>query len=394
MIASFPNLGHSWPAFKTLLECFDVKVVLPDLTNREALKIGVKYSPEFVCLPFKSTLGDFVSCIKNGADTLIMAVDCGPCRLGFYSSLHERLLKNMGYKNVRVIPLNQADLLEFKWLNTFFKVSTSNALIKYSMMVKATIFFLKKAKYIEDIQTAEGIFRAYEQNTGDTTRTVNKLLKRLDKTNTVQSLRDFKFVIRNNFKYIDIDKKRVPLRVVRAGEIHVTLEPYVNLEIRRRLGEIGVIIHQSLSLYDWIIHRLHLNFRRKWLEHLANPHIPLDIGGETIWVIGEYINSAMEGFDGFIHNYPFTCMPETTSRTIIEEKLKKKYELPVLFISLDEQSGVEGFRTRLEAFVDLMNSRRNLKLKKGRTEKQVLFANHNNFYRNDFYYKCIKFIQE
>ena len=82
MRLSFPNMGPNWVAFKTLFEQLDpsINVVLPDPTNREAIKVGVKYSPEFVCFPFKATLGDFVNSIKKGADTLVMAIDCGPCR--------------------------------------------------------------------------------------------------------------------------------------------------------------------------------------------------------------------------------------------------------------------------------------------------------------------------
>ena len=57
-------------------------------------------------------------------------------------------------------------------------------------------------------------------------------------------------------------------------------------------------------------------------------------------------------------------MPEVTARTIITNKLKKIYDLPIIFFSFDEQSSSEGgFRTRLEAFVDLMHARRERKLK-------------------------------
>ena len=75
MLVSFPNMGPNWVAFKTLIECMGVEVVLPDPTNREAIKIGVKYSPEFVCFPFKATLGDFKNALDKGADTLVMAID-------------------------------------------------------------------------------------------------------------------------------------------------------------------------------------------------------------------------------------------------------------------------------------------------------------------------------
>ncbi len=390
-------MGHCWPAFKTLFNTLDesIEVVLPDPTNREAIKIGVKYSPEFVCFPFKATLGDFVSAIKKGADTLVMAIDCGPCRFGFYASVQERILHDMGYKHVRVIPLDQADLLELKWVKTLFEIAPpkNNKLALYSNAIKAVISFVKKAKLLNDIQTAEGLFRAYERNQGATTDTVQKLLVSLDETKKLNELRKFKTVIKNTFNEIDVDKTRTPLRVGVSGEIHISLEPYVNLDIRRKLGEMGCEIHQSLSLYDWVVHKFHLNYHRKWLEHLSHPHVPMDIGGECVWVLGEYIDKARADFDGFIHQYPFTCMPEVTARTIITNKLKKKYNLPTIFFSFDEQSASEGFRTRLEAFVDLMHSRRNQEIK----TKAEFIANGNKkiypHYGSNFYNECAQLIK-
>ena len=393
MILSFPNMGPNVYAFKTLFEQLDIEVILPDPTNREAVKIGVKYSPEFVCFPFKATLGDFVSAIKKGADTLVMAIDCGPCRFGFYHAVQERLLHDMGYKNVNIIPLDQADLLTFNWVKTLQELSGKKDLFAYSKFVKAVIFFLKKAKLLNDIQTAEGLFRAYERNQGDTTDVLRNVLNKLDQSNTLKELRNFKNVIKEDFNKIDVDKSRNPLKVMLAGEIHISLEPYVNVDIRRKLGDLGVEIHQFLSLYDWVVHKFHLNYHRKWLEHLSRPYVPMDIGGECQWVLGEYIDKAKAGFDGFVHEYPFTCMPEVTARTIITNKLKKIYDLPVIYFSFDEQSGMEGFRTRLEAFCDLMNSRREQEI---RNNPEFMANGHKKIYPHygdTFYNKCIELIQ-
>ena len=393
MILSFPNMGPNVYAFKTLFEQLDIDVVLPDPTNREAIKIGVKYSPEFVCFPFKSTLGDFVSAIKKGADTLVMAIDCGPCRFGFYHAVQERLLRDMGYKNINVIPLDQADLLEFKWVKTLQEVSGKRDLFAYSKFVKAIIFFLKKAKLLSDIQTAEGLFRAYERNQGDTTKVFKTVIDKLDQTNTLKGLRSFKNVIKEDFNKIDVDRTRTPLRVAIFGEIHISLEPFVNVDIRRKLGEMGCEIHQNMSLWDWVSHKFHLNFHRKWLEHLSHPYVPMDIGGECQWVLGEYIDRAQTGFSGACHVYPFTCMPEVVARTIITNKLKKMYDLPIIYFSFDEHSGTEGMRTRLEAFVDLMESRRKHKLKK---ENISFEDDRKNFYKKNgshFFHECVKLIQ-
>ncbi|MFX0008045.1 MAG: hypothetical protein ACFFA7_15235 [Promethearchaeota archaeon] len=395
MILSFPNMGPNWVAFKTLFEQLDpsIKVVIPDPTNREAIKVGVKYSPEFVCFPFKATLGDFVNAIKKGADTLVMAIDCGPCRFGFYHAVQERLLHDMGYKNVRVIPLDQADLLEFHWVKTLQEISGMSGLLSYPRFVKAVIFFMKKAKLLQDIQTAEGLFRAYERNQGDTTDVLNSVLNKLDQANTLKELRNFKQVIKEDFNNIDVDKSRTPLRVAIFGEIHISMEPYVNVDIRRKFGEMGVEVHQNLSLWDWVSHKFHLNFNRKWLEHLSHPYVPMDIGGECQWVLGEYIDRAQSGFDGATHVYPFTCMPEVTARTIITNKLKRIYDLPIIFFSFDEHSGVEGMRTRLEAFYDLMESRRKHKLE---IENVSLQDHKKNFYKSNgslFFQECLQLIQ-
>ncbi|MFX0012043.1 MAG: acyl-CoA dehydratase activase-related protein [Candidatus Hermodarchaeota archaeon] len=393
MILSFPNMGPNYVAFKTLFEQLDIKVVLPDPTNREAVKIGVKYSPEFVCFPFKSTLGDFVSAINKGADTLVMAIDCGPCRFGFYHAVQERLLHDMGYKNINIIPLDQADLLEFKWVKTLQEVSGRKDLFAYSKFVKAVIFFLKKAKLLADIQTAEGLFRAYERNLGDTTQVLNNVLTKLDQANTLKELRNFKKVIKEEFNTIDVDKTRTPLRVAVFGEIHISLEPFVNVDIRRKFGEMGVEVHQNVNLWDWVSHKFHLNYHRKWLEHLSQPYLPMDIGGEAMWVIGEYIDRAQSGFMGCVHVYPFTCMPEVTARTIITNKLKKIYDLPIIYFSFDEHSGTEGMRTRLEAFVDLMESRRKHRLE---IEKITLQEDKNNFYKSNgshFFHECFQLLQ-
>ncbi|MEE9378891.1 MAG: acyl-CoA dehydratase activase-related protein [Candidatus Lokiarchaeia archaeon] len=393
MILSFPNMGSNVVAFKTLFEQLDIKVVLADPTNREAIKIGVKYSPEFVCFPFKATLGDFVNSIKKGADTLVMAIDCGPCRFGFYHAVQERLLHDMGYKNVSVIPLDQADLLEFKWVKTLQDLSGKRDLFAYSKYIKAVIFFLKKAKLLNDIQTAEGLFRAYERNQGDTTNIVKNLIDKLDQTNNLTGLRKFKNVIKEDFNKLDVDRKRSPLRVGLSGEIHISLEPYVNLDIRRKLGEMGVEIHQSLSLYDWVVHKFHLNYHRKWLEHLSHPYVPMDIGGECVWVLGEYIDKAKAGFDGFVHEYPFTCMPEVTARTIITNKLKKMYDLPIIYFSFDEHADAEGgFRTRIEAFVDLITDRRKQEIKK--TAEFQANGNRKIYphYGDNFYNECTQLL--
>ncbi|MHA1681098.1 MAG: CoA protein activase [Promethearchaeota archaeon] len=357
MKVTFPNMGSSKYAFRALLEPLGAEVVFPEPITKKTIDIGVKHSPEFVCFPFKVNIGDFIISLENGVTNLISATDFGPCRFGFYHAIQERILRDLGY-NFRMIVLPQGDLLEFKWLKSLNEITDYRGLIKVSAAWKAARLFLIKAKLIEDIETLEGKLRCREAIKGDTDRIKQELLDRLDKTGKLGELRNFRNVIRDRFNDMDKITDVDPLKVFLTGEIHVTLEPYVNRDMKKKLGKLGCEVVQGLSLYDWIMHKFHVNFHRKKMEHLAKPYLPLDIGGEAVWVIGEYLWASANGFDGFFHLYPFTCMPEITARGIISNKLVKERDLPPLFVSLDENLADAGLITRLEAMVDLMHGKR------------------------------------
>lgn len=357
MQISFPNMGSSWVAFKALLEPIGAEVILPPPINKETIDLGVKHSPEFVCFPFKVNMGDFIKSLENGVENLITATDFGPCRFGFYHAIQERILRDLGYE-FNMFALPQGDLLEFEWLKVMQDISPYSGFKKYTGAMRALKLFMMKTKLIEDIEKAEGKFTCREVNRGDAERLKKDLLQRLDETNTYSKLRDFRYVITREYAAMEKNDRVKPLKAFVTGEIHVFLEPYVNRDIVKKLGRLGCEVTLGLSLYDWILHKFHLNFHRKQMQHLAKPHMPLDIGGEAVWVIGEYIWAATHGYDIFSHIYPFTCMPEITARGIITNKLFKEYDLPPIFVSLDENLAEAGLITRLEAMVELATARR------------------------------------
>ncbi|MDD2496943.1 MAG: hypothetical protein PHY90_02230 [Desulfitobacteriaceae bacterium] len=65
-----------------------------------------------------------------------------------------------------------------------------------------------------------------------------------------------------------------------------------------------------------------------------------------------------QGFDGIVHLMPFGCLPELISQSIMP-KVSEDLDIPVLTLSLDEQTGRANSLTRLEAFVDLIRTRKN-----------------------------------
>ncbi len=92
----------------------------------------------------------------------------------------------------------------------------------------------------------------------------------------------------------------------------------------------------------------------------AQPYLGEKIGGHGINSVGETVMYAEQGFDGVIQIAPFSCIPEIVAKGILP-RVSREEEIPVMTIFLDEQTGKAGMQTRLEAFVDLLTQRRELK---------------------------------
>lgn len=355
---SFSAMGWSYIFFKALFHDLPgIEVVQPPKVNTDIVSEGVKQSPEFVCFPFKVVLGEMINLYRNhDVKDFLMISDYGPCRAGMYAVVQKRILKHMGYRDVQMFYLNQDDLRTLEWFGIFrdLEKRTGRKIEEYKVL-RNTLLFLAKAYCVERISHLEGLVRCREKHKAMTTKTVHALMNVLDNENSLVKLAGFDRVIDEHFRKIPFDTGKEPLRVCYTGEIQVMLEKYVNYDLMGELGSMGIEVHKQYDVFDWVMYKLDASERRRKLEKIARPYIPMDFGGEAVWNMGSYLDCQQRGFDGFVHIFPFTCMPEVTLMGILEaEKNQDKFYMPHLHISLDGSSGFEGLRTRIEAFSDLM----------------------------------------
>ena len=95
-IISFPHLGNYYIAFEYFLSnATKCKVIVPPDTTKKTIELGAKYSPDFVCVPFKYNLGNYIEALEKGANVLIQGG--GGCRYGYFGELEEKILRDLGY---------------------------------------------------------------------------------------------------------------------------------------------------------------------------------------------------------------------------------------------------------------------------------------------------------
>ena len=356
MKLSFPHMGNSYVVFKAIAETLGFEYIVPPLPNQRTLELGTRSSPELLCLPFKINLGNFIEALEMGADTLAMAGGVGACRFGYYWKIQEIILKEMGYK-FDMLHLNQINVPD-----AYRKLKgRSGKTVFLPCFIKAFKVMWKKAKVLHKIENLKRETMPFEEKRGDTAKAMKDALKILDEAKTFHEIKNADKNSVELFNSIKKDRSIKPLKIGIVGEVFITLEPFANMEIEEKLSHLGILVHNSMSLYKWLKHIFYLDTfektGRRNLAKVAAPYLPHNPGGEAQSSVARTILYAKEGFDGVINIYPFTCMPGLISNAVLL-KVRKDYDIPVLNLSVDGHSSGTGFYTRLEAFVDLLKRRR------------------------------------
>jgi predicted nucleotide-binding protein (sugar kinase/HSP70/actin superfamily) len=352
MRITFPHMGSSWIAFKMLIEKLGHEPVMPLRPSEKTLSLGSHYAPEFACIPFKILLGTYLESLERGAEMIITSGGMGPCRAGYYGVLHEKILRDMGH-NVDFVVLEPPHKRAVDFLRKLGKITSGKPLPAVWEALSTT---WQKLRVLDQIEELSFETRPREINKNETTRVMEKCYEIIDSAWTKEEIKISRAKCSELLKTIPLDKSRKPLKVGIIGEIYVVLEPAVNFDIQRLLGDMGVLAHRSIYLADWTKD----NTFFKGEEHIkqaARPYLNELVGGHGTLSVGNTVLYSKNGYDGVIQLAPFTCIPEIVSKSILN-RVSKDLDIPVLTLFIDEQTGKAGIKTRLEAFIDLMHSRR------------------------------------
>ena len=358
MKVTFPYMG-TVIIYKKLLELLGHDVILPPKPSQRTIDLGAKYSPEFACFPYKAVMGSYIEACEMGAETIVTSGGHGPCRAGFYGEIHKRTLHQMGHK-VDMIVFDSLKRDRKTFMENAKKVKGNNSWLK---VAKAFKFTYDMVQEIDKFDKKIHQIRAYEVKPGSTDKAWDAIKNEFDKA---YNSKDLKRAIAKSNEIIDsietyeVDE-RDRIRIGIVGEIYVVMEPSINMEIEKVLGELGCEVERSQYLSGWVDYNMIPSFIKKSHEEeilkKGEKYIEIIIGGHAKQTVGHIVDYKDQGFDGIIHLMPFACLPELVSQSIIP-KISEEHDIPVLTLSIDEQTGKANSRTRIEAFIDLIKNKK------------------------------------
>lgn len=358
MKVTFPHMGNMYVSIKVLLDTIGIDYVMPPFCNKKTLEDGVTHSPEFICLPFKTMLGNFIHGIQNGADTILFCSGLGQCRLGYYGDLQGEILKSIGYK-AEFICIDLTNMTVKEVVDKLKSLMTTDrSLIK---IFKGIIYAACTVFMVDKLYRLASYTRCREVNKGYTDIAMIQFHNRVQNAKGYKAIKDEITSTKRMLKSTKMDRNFKPLKIAIVGEIFAATEPYINLDIERKLGNMGVEVYNKLGVANWIMEHFIKNIlpvKSKNTPHEAGKEFMRtdDIGGHGLETIGNAILSGKKRYDGVIHLYPFTCMPEIIANCTFNE-IQRKYNIPIMTLILDEMTGEAGYTTRIEAFIDMLEKK-------------------------------------
>ncbi len=366
MKVTFPHMGNLSVIIQPFFESLGIDVVVPPENSKRTLTLGTKFAPESSCLPLKFNLGNFIEAAEMGADTIAITGGIGPCRFGYYGEVERQILHDAGYP-YDVVVLEPPDG-SFVGLaqRIRYLVGRKNS---WTQILAAMHFAYHKILVMDRIEDMIHHARVLLDNPGEAEQLYSEARKRLTNIMTYSGLKGLIRWLERTIQERQLLKENAkeeliqqPLRIGIVGEIYTLLDPFSSADIERQLGHLRVLVDRSIYLSGWVAENILLGLAKGYHSlkpcHLcAKPYLNHFVGGHGQESVGGAVNFAKEGFDGVIHLFPLTCMPEIAASSILP-RVQNDYHIPIMTLIMDEHTGYAGVQTRLEAFVDLLKRSR------------------------------------
>ena len=307
---------NNYPFYYGFFTDLGIKIVLSDVTTKQTMSSGSALVVTETCLPIKVYIGHILNLIDKGVDKI------------FVPSIQSIAPKIYNCSKIRGLP----DLVR-------------NVVKRDFTMVEATL---------DKSEKGHGLYEFLAEMAKPFGITDEKIIKRASKAGW-RCYNNFHIMSKSGMSYkkalnyalqgkvfIENRTKEYPISIALVSHGYNIYDDRTCMKIFDKLEAMDVKVYTSLQLSN---------------EQLDDGIASL--GNEQYWA-NEYDMTGSAGHylkdnkvDGVITLTAFGCGPDSLMVERITRKAKR-FNKPLLNLTIDEHTGEAGFITRLEAFVDML----------------------------------------
>lgn len=349
-IISFPELGDYYIPIKYLLSHLtNYKIIPAPKITKRTIELGNKYSPDYVCIPFKYNLGNYIEALEQGANILLQAG--GGCRFGYYCEVQEEILKELGYK-FELYSLSDSDV---NGINSIYHtLKKINPKLNYYKYIYYLLITFRMINHMDSLDVFIRKNIGFEINDGSFDRVYNSMKNDLLHVKGFYNLNKIYRYYKKKFRNIKIDKPNNSIKIGIVGELYTSMEPFSNYFLEKELAKMNIEITRYTNVTFLIFTK---RFSEKKYLKIAEDYCKYNIGADGLDNVARTKMLIDRGYDGIIHIKPFGCTPEIGAMKIIQNVCNDN-NIPIMFLTFDGQNSELGIKTRLEAFYDMLKMRR------------------------------------
>lgn len=353
-IVSFPHIGNYYiPIYNLLNHVVDknkVKILMPKRITNNTIVKGAKSSPDFVCLPFKYNMGNYIESLEDGANVLIQAG--GGCRYGYYYEVQEQILKDMGY-DFTFIPL--VDEKGMNIFNVYNKFKMLNEKLRFKDFCYYFLLGFKMIYILDEFETYMRNNYTYQIEEDKYTKTHKELLNDMLNVHNFKDLRNLNKKYKKLLKDVTIKAdENNDIKIGIVGELFTSMEPNSSFFLEKELNKLNCKIKRYTTVTYLLFQK---GFAEKKVMKKASDYITYHLGADGPESVAHTLELIEEGYDGIIHIKPFGCSPEINAMPILQ-KISAEKNIPIMYLTFDEQTSSTGMKTRIEAFYDMLKMKK------------------------------------
>ncbi len=307
---------HNYPFYYGFFTDLGIKIVLSDITTKQKMSAGSALVVTETCLPIKVFIGHVLNLIDKGVDKILVP------------SLQSVSHKIYNCSKIRGLP----DLVR-------------NVVKKDFTLIEPTL---------DKSEKNQGLYEFLKECAAPFGITDEAVIKRASKAGW-RTYNNFHIMSKSGMSYqkalsyalqgkvfIESETKEYPISIALISHGYNIYDDRTSMKIFDKLEKMDVKVYSSLQL------------SKEQMEDGIK-----SLGQELYWA-NEYEMTGAAGhylkdnkIDGIITVTAFGCGPDSLMIERITRKAKR-FNKPLLNLTIDEQTGEAGFITRLEAFVDML----------------------------------------